>query len=95
MLVLASRSPRRREILQWAGIPFAVRPGEVDETPLPGEAARDYVTRIARDKAGAVPAGNGEIVLGADTTAKSWANRWTPPTRGGCCTCFPESGTQC
>jgi septum formation protein len=68
MLVLASRSPRRREILQWAGIPFAVRPGEVDETPLPGEAARDYVTRIARDKAGAVPAGNGEIVLGADTT---------------------------
>jgi septum formation protein len=68
MLVLASRSPRRREILQQAGIPFVVRPEDVDETPQPGEAARDYVTRIAREKAGAVTAANGEIVLGADTT---------------------------
>lgn len=67
MLVLASRSPRRREILQMAGIPFVVRPMEVDETPLPGEAARDYVTRIAREKASAAAA-PGEIVLGADTT---------------------------
>src|ERR1035441_3960667 len=68
MLVLASRSPRRREILQQAGIPFVVRPVEVDETPLPGEAARDYVTRIAREKASAAAAAPGEIVLGADTT---------------------------
>jgi len=71
MLVLASRSPRRREILQQAGIPFVVRPMEVDEAPLAGEAARDYVMRIARDKAEAAVAGlaaHGEIVLGADTT---------------------------
>jgi septum formation protein len=68
MLVLASRSPRRREILQQAGIPFIVRPMDVDETPLPGEAARDYVTRIAREKASAAPAAAGEIVLAADTT---------------------------
>jgi septum formation protein len=68
MLVLASRSPRRREILQQAGIPFIVRPVDVDETPLPGEAARDYVTRIAREKASAAPAAAGEIVLAADTT---------------------------
>jgi septum formation protein len=68
MLVLASRSPRRREILQQAGIPFIVRPMEVDERPLPGEAARDYVTRIAREKASAAPAAAGEIVLAADTT---------------------------
>jgi septum formation protein len=68
MLVLASRSPRRREILQQAGIPFVVRPIEVDETPLPGEAARDYVTRIARRKARAVAAAPGEVVLAADTT---------------------------
>ncbi len=68
--MLASRSPRRREILRQAGIPFVVRPMEVDETPLPGEAARDYVTRIAREKAGAAaaPDADGEIVLGADTT---------------------------
>jgi septum formation protein len=71
MLVLASRSPRRREILQQAGIPFIVRPIEIDETPLPGETARNYVTRIAREKAGAATAGlmvTGDIVLTADTT---------------------------
>ena len=68
MLVLASRSPRRREILQQAGIPFVVRPAEVDETPFRGEVARDYVMRIAREKAGAATATRGEIVLGADTT---------------------------
>ncbi|MGA3075311.1 MAG: Maf family protein [Bryobacteraceae bacterium] len=68
MLVLASRSPRRREILRQAGIPFVVRPMEVDETPLPGEAAREYVMRIAREKAAAATASPGEIVLAADTT---------------------------
>ncbi len=71
MLVLASRSPRRREILRQAGIPFVVRPMEVDETPCPGEAARDYVMRIAREKAAAAAARlavDGEIVLAADTT---------------------------
>jgi septum formation protein len=69
MLVLASRSPRRREILQQAGIPFVVRPADVDETPLPAEPVRDYVARIARAKADAARlAADGEIVLAADTT---------------------------
>lgn len=68
MLVLASRSPRRHEILQNAGIPFIVRPFDVDEAPLPAETARDYVTRIAREKANAATVAPGEIVLAADTT---------------------------
>jgi nucleoside triphosphate pyrophosphatase len=68
MLVLASRSPRRRAILQEAGIPFVVRPADVDETPRPGELPREYVTRMATDKARAVAAAPDEIVLGADTT---------------------------
>lgn len=68
MLVLASRSPRRAEILRAAGIPFTVRAAEVDETPLPGERPETYVRRIARAKAFAVEAAPGEIVLGADTT---------------------------
>ncbi len=67
MLILASRSPRRQEILQRAGIPFLVRPAEVDETPRPGEEACRYVKRLAREKAEAVEAGPGDIVLGADT----------------------------
>jgi septum formation protein len=65
ILTLASRSPRRRELLAQLGIPLAVRPAETDETPAAGEAARDYVLRVAREKAAAV---TGETVLGADTS---------------------------
>jgi septum formation protein len=68
MLVLASQSPRRSEILRQAGIPFTVRAVPVDETPQAGEAPVEYVRRLAALKALAVPASPGEIVLGADTT---------------------------
>ncbi|MBV8086576.1 MAG: septum formation protein Maf [Chloroflexi bacterium] len=67
MLVLASRSPRRQDILRSAGIPFVVRPADVDETPLRGEAAEDLVRRLARAKARAIEPADGEVVLGADT----------------------------
>jgi septum formation protein len=67
MLVLASKSPRRAEILQGAGIPFVVRPADVPEYPLPGETPRALVERLACEKAQAVPVGEDEIVLGADT----------------------------
>ena len=67
MLILASRSPRRREILERAGIPFVSRPAQVDEALLPGEDAAAYVRRLARWKAEAVEAAPGDIVLGADT----------------------------
>jgi septum formation protein len=68
VLVLASQSPRRAEILRQAGIPFVVRAAPVDETPLSQETPEDYVRRLAEAKARAVPAGPDEIVLGADTT---------------------------
>jgi nucleoside triphosphate pyrophosphatase len=67
MLVLASQSPRRSEILRQAGIPFVVKPADVDESARPGERPKDYVMRVAREKAQAVEAGTGDIVLGADT----------------------------
>ncbi len=63
-LVLASQSPRRRELLSQLGILAEVRPAHADEAVHPGEAARDYVLRVARDKARAVP---GDVVLAADT----------------------------
>jgi len=66
--VLASRSPRRQEILQQAGIPFTVRAADVDETPLKNEKPEDYVRRLAEEKALAVSIAPGETVLGADTT---------------------------
>lgn len=69
MLVLASASPRRRELLHHAGIPCLVRPAPgIDETPLPHERPEEYVQRLAEAKALAVEAGPGELVLGADTT---------------------------
>ncbi|HVX67942.1 MAG TPA: Maf family protein [Bryobacteraceae bacterium] len=67
MLILASGSPRRREILQSAGIEHVVRPVEVDESVLPGEDAAAYVRRLARAKAEAVDCGLKNFVLGADT----------------------------
>jgi septum formation protein len=68
MVVLASQSPRRSEILRQAGIPFVVRTAPVDETPLPGERPEDYVRRVAELKALAVEMRPDEVVLGADTT---------------------------
>jgi septum formation protein len=65
---LASRSPRRAELLAAAGIEFTVRVADVDETPLDGEAPREYVLRVAKAKACAVQVGDDEVVLAADTT---------------------------
>ena len=67
MLVLASQSPRRREILSWAGIEFITRPTEVPEERVAGEDPCQHVRRLARAKAEAVPAAPGEIILAADT----------------------------
>ena len=67
MLILASASPRRAELLRAAGISFTVRVADIDETRRPGESASDYVLRLSREKAAAVAQEN-ELVLGADTT---------------------------
>ncbi|MFN9456187.1 MAG: Maf family protein [Acidobacteriota bacterium] len=67
MLILASQSPRRREILERAGIAFTVRVADVDESLREGEAAQSYVRRLATRKAVAVGR-PGEVVLGPDTT---------------------------
>ncbi|MCL4402515.1 MAG: Maf family protein [Acidobacteria bacterium] len=68
MLILASQSPRRADLLKRAGIPFVVRPASVDETAQRGERPQDYARRTAELKARAVEAGPLDIVLGADTT---------------------------
>jgi septum formation protein len=72
-LILASGSPRRRELLAQAGYVFEVEAADVDETQRVGEDAADYVRRLAEEKASAVFArrggdGAGLIVLGADTS---------------------------
>ena len=76
MLVLASASPRRRELLTQAGYSFEVRPAHIPEDPYEDEDPVAYVTRLAREKAEVVfrelsATGNPDaalVVLGADTT---------------------------
>ena len=70
MIVLASRSPRRRQLLDQIRIPYRVVDVDVPEVPEPGESAEDFVQRVAQDKAraGAALAGEGMPVLAADTT---------------------------
>ena len=68
MLVLASASPRRQELLRNAGISFAVQAADIDESPLANESARVCAERLAREKALAVwKTRPGDLVLGADT----------------------------
>jgi septum formation protein len=68
MLVLASASPRRQELLRNAGIPFTAFPTNIPEVPQPEEAARDLAKRLAREKAQAASRQwPGKFVLGADT----------------------------
>ena len=64
--MLASASPRRRELLGAIGLEFDIRPAEIDESPLPREEPRAHVERVALQKARTVGAA-GEIVLAADT----------------------------
>ena len=76
MLILASGSPRRRELLTQAGLTFKVEVADIDETVQPGEAPAKYVQRLAVEKAHAVWERHKDedtsdaplVVLGADTT---------------------------
>ena len=72
MLHLASQSPRRRQLLEQIGVPFAMLDVDVIEQRIQGESPHDYVSRVARDKARAGWAGldrhaEDSVVLGADT----------------------------
>lgn len=69
-ILLASGSPRRRELLDLTGLPFRHTSADIDETPHPGESARDYTIRLSCDKARAVQqsAPGDTLILAADTT---------------------------
>ena len=68
-IILASNSPRRRQLLTWTGWSFQVSPVDIDENPHPGEDPGSYVSRLAQSKAeaGASQAPPGSLVLAADT----------------------------
>jgi septum formation protein len=70
LLILASNSPRRSQLLSLGNWMFSVTTSDVDESKLPGEKPAQYVLRLAEAKAHAVAraAGPGHIIIGADTT---------------------------
>ena len=68
-LILASASPRRHALLTQLGVSFSVQSADIDETPMPAEAAREYVERMASEKAKTVAAFYSNCaVLAADTS---------------------------
>ena len=66
-LILASQSPRRKELLALFGIPFTVRVADIDETMDPGGEAAAEVARVSRCKALAVERTDDDVVIAADT----------------------------
>ena len=67
-IILASQSPRRRELLTLIGIPHDVRPADLDESVLPGETPASHAERLARSKAETIGALEpAAVVIGADT----------------------------
>jgi septum formation protein len=67
-LVLASNSPRRRQLLSLTGLPFTVKVADVDESPIENEKPAGYVLRLAEVKARAIQTDVDQVVLAADTT---------------------------
>ncbi len=66
-LILASQSPRRRQLMGLFGIPFTVRVADIDETMDPAAEPAREVARVSREKALAVPHGSDDVVVAADT----------------------------
>lgn len=66
-LILASNSPRRKELLALFGLPFEVIPADLDETQQPFESPADYVSRLAVEKARTVAEKQTGVVIAADT----------------------------
>jgi septum formation protein len=67
-LILASQSPRRRQLLTQANLPHSVRPSEIPELRGPAESAQAYVARLSQEKASATARLHHQAVLAADTT---------------------------
>jgi predicted house-cleaning NTP pyrophosphatase (Maf/HAM1 superfamily) len=89
-VLLASASPRRRELLSLVGILHEVRPADIDETPLPGERPAPHAERLARGKAATIARRTPEAVTIARTrSSSSMATSSASPATGsmpaGCC----------
>jgi septum formation protein len=88
MLVLASNSPRRRELLSFIGLQFTVMTAKINESVLFGESPSSYVSRLSKEKAEAVSKhiqddDNDLLVIAADTAVVDTANQNDPSNQNG------------
>ena len=92
MIILASQSPRRHELMKLTGLPFTVRVADIDETMDPALPVQQEVTRVSRRKAQAIAAGASpdDIVIAADT----WESRARRKKRAVCSACSPAERTR-
>jgi len=79
-IILASASPRRRELLALLGIPFSVRVSEIEETRKPKETPSAFALRLAQEKASAITAEPTDLVLAADTIVVQGDTIYGKPT---------------
>ena len=97
MIILASQSPRRHELMKLTGLPFTVRVADIDETMDPALPVQQEVTRVSRRKAQAIAAGASpdDIVIAADTiVGASWESRARRKKRSVCSACSPAERTR-
>lgn len=78
-LILASGSPRRRQLLDQVGLPHRVLPVDIDESWRPAESLTEYVARLAREKARACQAPANAVILAADTAGEIDGERLVKP----------------
>src|SRR3954462_6308053 len=88
-LVLASASPRRRELLAGLGVRFTLRAADLDETPRPGEDPETTVLRLAREKAAAVARPGGLVLAAGTDGGLDGGIPGQPRTRTWCSTATP------
>ena len=100
MIILASQSPRRHELMKLTGLPFTVRVADIDETMDPALPVQQEVTRVSRRKAQAIAAGASpdDIVIAADTIVvidgRELESRAWRKKRLACSACSPAERTR-
>ena len=100
MIILASQSPRRHELMKLTGLPFTVRVADIDETMDPALPVQQEVTRVSRRKAQAIAAGASpdDIVIAADTIVvidgRELESRARRKKRSVCSACSPAERTR-
>ena len=100
MIILASQSPRRHELMKLTGLPFTVRVADIDETMDPALPVQQEVTRVSRRKAQAIAAGAARTILSSpptpswSLTGASWESRARRKKRSACSACSPAERTR-